>query len=252
MAVDELWWSVFWPYAIVWTVTAVAFAGAVGVLVTLFLRRRRRGRTRHPTPGISVYLNRKRVMELYLRDSYQPAMSREFTKQISATTNANVAAELYGFQLGAGREVNEQVAEKFVQNAEPIAVIRVVMDVLEENGDILYIDLMDGAVEPDRSLAQRLTRNDRELPFDRLRRHGSFVSVWGSFREYARTGTAISFTASPPGGDQAVRVVFTCPLDEVSPDDVADGPFMARCLGRVQAWNEPDHTLLIRPVAVFN
>ncbi|MEV6631693.1 hypothetical protein AB0M54_13180 [Actinoplanes sp. NPDC051470] len=168
-------------------------------------------------------------------------------------TNAKLAADLYGFVAEAERGVNQQVATKYVDNADPVAVIKIVMDVLEDKGDVIYVDLLDGVVEPDRTLRERVSsRGGGSLPFAELARPGAYVSVWGSFDLFERTGEHVLFAASPPGGDKAARVVFRCPIGEISTEDMLAGPFMARCLGRVRSWDSTDRELSIRPVAVFN
>lgn len=255
MAVNDMWWTVFWPWALVWALTVAAVLGGLGILVALALRwRRTRGRTRHPTPGISVYMDKAEVIGLYLRDTYRPAMSREIEEQITSTTSAKLAAELYGLGAEAGREVNQQVATKYVDQANPVAVIRIVIDVLEEKGDIIYVDLLDGVVEPDRSLHKKLpSRRGVSLPFTDLARPDAYISVWGSFDLLERTDdNRAVFASSAPGGDEAARVVFRCPIDQISTEDMLAGPFMARCLGRIRRWDPDSRKLSIRPIAVFN
>lgn len=250
-----MWWSVFWPWALVWAITLAAAAGVLSTLVVLVLRWRRGGRTPQPTPGISFYLNENALLQLYLRDTYKPALRKEIEEQIVSTNAANLSAELQGVGgVGGSRTVNRQIFMKYVEGAEPTRVIRTIMGVLEKADDILYIDLMDGVVEPDRSLQARLNSSrDTELAFSELGKLGSYLSIWGNFREVAKTADTISFAASPESdGDRPAQVVFTCPIADMRPEDVPDGPFMARCLGRVRAWDATEAKLLINPIAVFD
>jgi hypothetical protein len=250
--VDEMWWSVFGPGSLLWIMTGLALLSLLTILILLVVRRRKIGKPpRRPAPGLSIYLDEAGVMGLYFRDTYRPAMSREIERQITTTTSADVAAEVYGFHAGAERGVTSEVAERYVQEAEPIAVIRVVMNVLEEKDDIIYVDLLRGTVEPDRALHEELTRRDADLPLGGLAGRGTYLSVWGSFRELSRDDGNVSF-AAVSAGDPAARTVFTCPLATVNARNMLAGPFMARCLGRAKNWDDERRELVIDPIAVFN
>jgi hypothetical protein len=250
--VDSVWWTVWWPWALVWTITVAAAGAGVYLLVAHWRARDAGG---HPARGISLYLHDDAVMDLYLGGVYKTALKQEVEEEISASRAGNLNAEIYGIGGTASKTVDRKLFRTYIETAEPITVIRIVMEVLEKADDIIYVDLIDGSIEPGRALRKALRSanrpTDADLSFSDLSDLEVYVSVRGRFRQLTATPEVITFAGScgrtahtPP------QAHLTCQAGGMR-HAVPQGAFQARCLGRVRHWDPAAGLLVIDPIAVF-
>jgi hypothetical protein len=246
---DDLWMTVWWPWLLCWAVVAAGLVAA-----TLIGLVHRRARTRppqlRPTPGANLYLHKDAVSDLFLHNNYVvAALRQEVEEETVGGSEMSLTAEIKGIGAKAGQRADRKVVRKYVEEAEPITLVRLIVEGLEKAGDIIYIDLMDGTVEGGRALERALRRwpgrKPDTLAFARLSELEVFLSVRGQFAEIAKTDTTRTFTASC--GSTQVRVTCEGELRRTVPD----GRFQARCLGRVRDWDPAERELLIDPIAVF-
>ncbi|CAM5391172.1 putative protein OS=Streptomyces aurantiogriseus OX=66870 GN=GCM10010251_53570 PE=4 SV=1 [Streptomyces aurantiogriseus] len=136
--IDSQWWSLWWPWLVVWAVTAAALAVlARHALLRLGLLRRRRrggGRTVH---GMCFFLHEKRVMDLYQYGGFSAALEAEVADRTNVNAGAGLFARLgFGGLGGAHREVTKERVTAYIQQSTPITVIRLLMDTMrKEDGE---------------------------------------------------------------------------------------------------------------------
>ncbi|MGH3697389.1 MAG: hypothetical protein ACRDRX_25970, partial [Pseudonocardiaceae bacterium] len=208
---DPSWWGVWWPWLLAWGITAVSLVAAVTIAVTQWRRHRAPADTRRP--GISFYLDDESVMDLYRQHGgkYKAALRQEVQERSTSTSEGEVSADLAPVQARAKRGVNSEVFRSYIENAEPITVIGIIIDVLDQAGDIVHVDLRKQAVTSNRALTKAFDTDDHKLPAAvRLRGLEAFVSIRGLFHATDRTPAVTTFEA--PYGE---------PPDPTAP---ADGP----------------------------
>lgn len=251
---DPSWWDAWWPWLLVWGITAVSLTAAVAIAVTHW-RRHPAPTTTHP-PGISFYLNDESVMDLYRQHGgkYKAALRHEVQERSSSTSEGEVSAELVPVRASAKRGVNNEIFRSYVENAEPITVIGIIIDVLEQAGDIVHVDLRKQVVTANHALAKALDTEDGKQPtVVRLRGLETFVSIRGQFHATNRTPAVTTFEApygEPTDPADGPQVHLTCPTSGLRPS-VPTGTFSARCLGRVETWDPETRRLIVHPIAIF-
>ncbi|MFE7127143.1 hypothetical protein [Streptomyces sp. NPDC057617] len=262
--ISEAWWGIRWPWMLVWLLTAVCLA-ALLVLTVLRLVRFLRGRrpdSRPATFSICFYLHGTTVMDHYQMRGYAAALRREVEQRTSDSTEGNVRASVLGATLGGGRRDTMEVVSKYLQVAEPISVIGVIMDVLEKEDVIVHVDLVNGTVRHNRALAAGSGTGagagaragaGASRRTVRLRDIEDFVLIRGRFRKVSESSGATVFEA--PYGDpdlpgEGPRVRVTCATEGLRTAP-GQGTFLARCLGKVQDWNAEDAVLDVQAMAIF-
>ncbi|WP_244258027.1 hypothetical protein [Streptomyces sp. Tu 2975] len=252
----EMWWSVRWPWMLLWLLTA-AGAGALIVLTVARLMRRRRSRARNITYSICFYLHDRSVMDHYQMRGYAAALRKEVEQRTSDSKDGTIRASVFGIGAGAGRRDNSEIVSKYMEVAEPISVIGVIMDVLEQKDVIVHVDLVNGTVRRNAALTRALTDHARagDPPQSsvRLRDVEDFVLIRGRFRRSSRADGSTVLLA--PYGDpddlsQGPRVRVTCATEGLR-TEVPSGTFSARCLGKVQDWNSEEAVLEVQAMAIF-
>ncbi|MGI9001262.1 MAG: hypothetical protein ACR2GH_06305, partial [Pseudonocardia sp.] len=157
-------------------------------------------------------------------------------------------------RAGGRRSVNSEVLRRYIEEAEPITVIGIILDVLDHADDIVAVDLRRREVVANRALAAIVdTADDEASDSVRLRGMDTFVSVRGRFRLTERTDSAATFQApygDPPDPTEGPQVHCTCAASGLR-TAVPDGSFPANCLGRVQDWDPQNHRLVLHPIAIF-
>ncbi|MFF8957605.1 hypothetical protein [Streptomyces sp. NPDC014894] len=252
----EEWWSVWWPWMLVWLLTA---AGALTLLtapVLLLLARRRRGRDRNLTYSICFYLHDRSVMDHYQMRNYTAALRKEVEQRTSDSADGTIRATVFGVSAGGGKRDNKEIVSKYLEVAEPISVIGVIMDVLEAKDVIVHVDLVNQTVRRNAALAGALSLRGGPGPAPqdvRLRDIEDFVLIRGRFRKISESPDSTVLIA--PYGDpddpaRGPRVRLVC-VTEGLRNEVPDGAFSARCLGKVQDWNAPEQILEIQAMAIF-
>ncbi|MFE2756707.1 hypothetical protein ACFXGA_32400 [Actinosynnema sp. NPDC059335] len=250
MAVDRaLWWSVWWPWAVVWIVTALALVVAAGVAVWAWRSRRRYAPPRE-APGLTIYLHEKSVMDLYQVGRYGDAMTKEVVDRVGVTKDGKIALKGLDLGLEGARTSGREVVKTYIEQYEPIAVVGLLLDALESASAVVHVDLRDLTVLRNAALEQHLREGDAV----RLRRIDSYVSVKGVFRVASdRDGTTVFLApfGDPDDPEEGPQVRVECHHTGLRDDVVPEGGFQARCLGKVQAWKADAQQLVIRPIAMF-
>ncbi|MFJ3876474.1 hypothetical protein ACIPW5_03325 [Streptomyces sp. NPDC090077] len=251
---SEEWWGVWWPWMLVWLLTA---GGALTLLVLAvsWFTGGRRSAGRDLTYSICFYLHEKSVMDHYQMRGYAAALRREVEQRTSDSKDGTIRTKVFGVGADAGRRENREVVSRYLEVAEPISVIGLVMDVLEEKDVIVHVDLVTRTVLRNKALAKALAAapgpgRARDV---RLRDIEDFVLVRGRFRRIGDTPDGTVFLA--PYGDpedpaRGPRVRVTCATEGLR-NEVPRGPFSARCLGKVQDWNAEDAVLEVQAMAIF-
>jgi len=251
---DPSWWGVWWPWLLVWGITVVSLVATVAIAVAHWCRHRAPAATRRP--GISFYLDDESVMDLYRQHGgkYKAALRQEVQERSTSTNEGEVSADLAPVQARAKRGVNSEIFRSYIENAEPITVIGIIIDVLEQAGDIVHVDLRKQAVISSRALAKALDTDDDKRPTAvRLRGLETFVSIRGLFRATDRTPAVTTFEApygEPPNPVDGPQVHLTCTASGLR-RRVPTGMFSARCLGRVEDWDPKTRSLIVHPIAIF-
>ncbi|MFF5447707.1 hypothetical protein [Streptomyces sp. NPDC012888] len=255
---SEAWWAVWWAWMLLWTAT---FAGFAALLTVALLRvvRARRAAAGDITDGICFYLHDKTVMDHYQMSGYTAALRKEVEQRTSKGKDGTVRAKVFGVGADGGHKENKEIVSRYMEVAEPISVIGVIMKVLEDKHVIVRVDLPSRSVTRSTALLRTASAAQGSV---RLGDVEGFVLIRGRFRAAAAgaggaggtEGTdAIVFVA--PYGDAAdpargPRVRVTCATEGLR-IQVPQGTFSAHCLGKVQEW-KPDEALLeVQAMAIF-
>ncbi|MFE6844854.1 hypothetical protein [Streptomyces sp. NPDC057686] len=245
---------------LLWAVTGAGLSALLAVAV-LRLVRARRAATQDLTDGICFYLHDKTVMDHYQMGGYTAALRKEVEQRTSDSKDGTVRAKVFGVGVGAdgGRKENTEIVSRYMEVAEPISVIGLIMKVLEEKRIIVHVDLPSQCVT--RSPALLRTASDAQGAV-RLGDIEDFVLIRGRFRttgdgpqQPERPEGAGSTVFLAPYGDPAdpsrsPRVRITCATEGLR-NQVPRGTFLARCLGKVQEWNPEEGVLEVQAMAVF-
>lgn len=258
---DASWWGVWWLWLLLWGITAASVVAAAVNAVGHWRADRARASTR--LHGISFYLHDKHVMELYGRFSgkFNAALRQEVRVRSTKISEGEVSAELAQVMARAKRGVNDEVFSTYIKEDAPITVIGMIIDVLEQEDNIVHVDLRKQEITANRALDKALGTNDKRPTAVRLSNlePETFVSIRGLFRETDCTDATTTFEApyrDPTEAADDSQVRLTCAAsglrgDKV-PDEVPDGSFPARCLGRVKRWDPDTRRLIVRPIAIFD
>lgn len=248
---SEAWWAVRWPWMLLWLTTV---AGVVTLLALAFswLTRGRRTSGQNLTFSICFYLHDRSVMDHYQMRGYAAALRKEVEQRTSDSKDGTIRATVFGMSAGGGRRDNSEIVSKYLEVAEPISVIGIIMDVLEEKGVIVHVDLVNQTVRRNDALAA-LHGSGASPQTVRLRDIEDFVLIRGRFRKISEAAESTVFLA--PYGDpddpaRGPRVRVTCATEGLR-NEVPEGTFSARCLGKVQDWNAEDAVLEVQAMAIF-
>jgi hypothetical protein len=252
---SEAWWGVWWHWMLLWLMTAT---GAVALLaVTLYwLTRGRRTGGQNLTYSICFYLHDRSVMDHYQMRGYAAALRKEVEQRTSDSRDGNIRATVFGMSAGGGRRDNSEIVSKYLEVAEPISVIGIIMDVLEKKDVIVHVDLANQTVRRNEALTRGLAAlhgSGGSQHTVRLRDIEDFVLIRGRFRKISESAESTVFLA--PYGDpddpaRGPRVRVTCATEGLR-NEVPEGTFSARCLGKVQDWNADDAVLEVQAMAIF-
>ncbi len=195
-------------------------------------------------------------MDLYRQHRYNAALEQQVEERISRSNDASIGTELSLAKGSAGRRVTTELFRNYIERAEPITVIGIVIDVLEGADDVVHVDLLGQRVTDSGALARTVGRRNGQAARPRtirLRDIDAFVSVRGLFKKASQTKEETIFLA--PYGElsdpeQSPRVRLKCVTNGLR-DTVPDGMFYARCLGKVETWDPRAGELTIHPIAIF-
>ncbi|WP_026425151.1 hypothetical protein [Actinokineospora inagensis] len=254
MAVDRaLWWSVWWPWVLVWCVTALAIVVAVGSVGWAW-RVRRRYTPARQVPGITFYLHKKSVLDLYQAGGYGDAISREVEERVGTQRKRKLGVAWRSANAAGEHSSEREVVSRYFTEADPIAVIGVLLDALEAADGVVHVDLRDRTVVDNVAVARLRDRSGGGPAPVRLRGIDSYVSIRGVFRVADHLGSRTVLLApfgDPDDPEDGPQVRLECHHDGLRDGDLPDGPFQARCLGKVQSWKAGRGELVVRPVAIF-
>jgi hypothetical protein len=242
---DDLWWSVWWPWVAVWAATVLALVSAVLIVITQW--RGQQKRSKQP-PYVSFYLHDQSVMDLY-QYQYRGALEQEVEARVGGRTQVRAAAGASGVHFGGSLERNREEFRKYLEVAEPITVIGILMDVLED--DLIHVDLQRGSLVS----AKNVDIRQRRIRLSELGAR-TYVLARGDFEVSTGAGSSgATTTFLAPYGDRAgagppsmIRV--RCASNGLR-SEVPEGRFWARCLGTVQGWDRASGQLVIDPIAIF-
>ncbi|MFF3323525.1 hypothetical protein [Streptomyces sp. NPDC002889] len=252
---SEVWWGVWWPWMLLWLLT---LAGAFTALVMAVLRltRGRRGRGQNLTYSICFYLHDRSVMDHYQMRGYAAALRREVEQRTSDSKDGTIRATVFGLSAGGGRRDNSEIVSKYMEVAEPISVIGIIMDVLEEKDVIVHVDLVNQTVRRNAALTRGLATPHGSGTSQQtvlLRDIEDFVLIRGRFRkveESPRSTVLLAPYGDPADPAEGPRVRVTCATEGLR-TEVPQGTFSARCLGKVQDWNADGAVLEVQAMAIF-
>ena len=251
MAVDNtLWWSVWWPWVAVWATTVVALLVATTALVWAW-RVRKRFTAVRDVPGLTFYLNERSVMDLYQSGGYGDALRREVEERVGTSKDKKVALKVQEtVEASGGRSSGREVVSRYIETAEPIAVIGVLLTVLEAADGVVHVDLRKRTMVRNNALL----RSGIDGRTARLHGLDTYVSIKGVFRAAQENGATTVFLApygDPDDQGEGPQVRLECNSAGLRDEVIPEGTFQARCLGKVQAWKAGDGELVIRPIAMF-
>lgn len=246
------WWQVWWPWMLVWGVTLLTTVTAVVLLV-------RRLTTREPVkpPRVAFYLGTTAIMDMYQLLRYKPALQSEVQEEIKRSSNSTLKKAFPGvLDVGGGVQVDRNVFKTYIENDEPITVISILMDVLNTIGDISQIDLPTRTIIPGKLVAAEVTSSRRTAAPKpgslRLSELDCSVLLQGEYRQApGATENMVTFHAPYGTADSPVRVRIDCEKSDLRRQHLPDGPFKARCLGRVERWDGRQGELVVAPIAIF-
>ncbi|WP_234382381.1 MULTISPECIES: hypothetical protein [unclassified Streptomyces] len=250
---SEAWWAVWWPWMLLWAVTGAGLAALLTVGL-LRLVRARRAATQDLTDGICFYLHDKTVMDHYQMGGYTAALRKEVEQRTSDSKDGTVRAKVFGVGADGGRKENTEIVSRYLEVAEPISVIGLIMKVLEEKRIIVHVDLPSGSVVRSPALLRTASGAQGAV---RLRDIEGFVLIRGRFRATGdggpeRGGSTVFLApyGDPADPSRAPRVRISCATEGLR-NQVPRGTFLARCLGKVQEWNPEEGVLEVQAMAVF-
>ncbi|MFI2435633.1 hypothetical protein [Streptomyces sp. NPDC018693] len=255
--IDSAWWSLWWPWLLVWAVTA----GCLAVLLRHALLRLGRSRRRRRTSGRTVhgmcfFLHEKRVMDLYQQGGFSAALEQEVADRINVDSRVGVLAKLGWGSAGGHRNVTKETVTAYIKEETPITVIRLLMDTMGKEDVVVHADLTTGEVTPNRALTDTLRERggDSRVELTSLG-VASALSITGRFTARRAENGDIELRARYGTGQPAAQVSITCEASGVREGfqnaDYFTGEFQARCLGKVPTWNRERGELKLNPIAVF-
>ncbi|MFF7652453.1 hypothetical protein ACFZCY_21960 [Streptomyces sp. NPDC007983] len=250
---DSLWWDIWWPWMLLWLATAASLVAAVALLIGA-RRRRRRPSERLMVDWTCIYLDNTTIMDNFQLNRYSVSLRKEVQLRTTRSRALGLTLQFIPF-LGpdASIETSRDVVVKYIEKAEPISAIGVIVDGLERSDAIVHADLRQGTVRRNAALKKALAGRPRSETAPLSRTERMFVLLTGSFRKDSgdRTDGRTVFVAdyaSAPG----VRVRMSCLSTGLRGDKEAPGSFPGLCLGKVQSWEEAEGVLEVRPLAIFS
>ncbi|HEY5833300.1 hypothetical protein [Streptomyces sp.] len=250
---DPLWWDIWRPWMLLWLLTA---ASAVALVAQVAGARRH---ARHPygdlvTNRTCLYLDNRTIMDQYQMNRYAVALRKEVEQRTRTTGAAHLGARNLPFispdaSLGSDR----QVVTKYIEQAEAVSVIGVIVDGLERGDAIVHADLIQGTVRRNAALARIHLPG---TPPGRVRLSSTetlFVLLTGDFErdETASCATRTVFVSPYGAPASPAQVRLSCHPAELR-TDIDSGRFPALCLGKVRNWQPAEGVLDVRPLAIFS
>jgi hypothetical protein len=254
--IDGRWWSLWWPWLVVWALTAVCWGVLLWyTLVRLGWVRSRRRRSRRTVLGMCFYLHEPKVKSLAETGGISDADEQDVVDTTNETRGFGLWAKLGVGDAGAHRDVTKERVTAYLKQNTPMKVIRLIMDRMREEDVIVHADLTTGLVVPNGGLSETLRESDADqVPLTAVM--SEFVSVTGRFTADRSSSGEIVLRARYGDGERPAHVKITCEAvwvrEEFQGEDYFTGEFHARCLGKVRTWNRQAGELTLDPIAIFH
>ncbi|MEV5483465.1 MULTISPECIES: hypothetical protein [Streptomyces] len=253
---DRLWWELNWRWMLVWLTTAACMVVLL-VLLNGARRRRRRPSERLVGDSTCIYLDDRKIMDVYQMNRYATALRKEVEQRTRTSWTARLQMLVPSFlQPSADYERSREVVTNYIEVAEAISVISVLVDGLERSDAIVHANLRRGTVRRNAALTKACSEGSRKEPARLSVIDRGFVLLTGDFeRDEAASSDTRTVLTAPYGSTATARVRLSCRTaglrseEEVEPDS---GPFFALCLGKVRRWRPTDAVLEVRPLAIFS
>lgn len=253
---DSLWWELNWPWMVVWLTTAASLVTLLALLNGV--RRRRRRPSKRLVDGTTcLYLDDRKIMDAYQMNRYTTALRKEVEQRIRTSWTARLQMLVPSFsQADSNYERSREVVTNYIEVAEAISVIGLIVDGLERSNAIVHADLRRGTVRRNAALAKTRSAGNRNELVRLSATDGGFVLLTGDFErsEAGSSETRTVFTA-PYGPTATALVRLSCRTSGLRSQEDAEpepGPFFALCLGKVRSWRPTDAVLEVRPLAIFS
>ncbi|MBG0855659.1 hypothetical protein I2W78_28385 [Streptomyces spinoverrucosus] len=254
--IDGQWWGLWWPWLLVWAATAACFGIVLG-----FGWRRLRSR-RGPGGGTHLdmcfYLHKQQVMDIYEVGGFTKSLTQEVADRLQVTNDYGLRGRLFFWMGRANRGVTKERVTTYLQESTPMNVIGVLMDAMRKEDKVVDVDLVDGELEVNQEFTERLGGRypDGQVPLSALRRLEAYVSVSGDFTAARLPNGDVQLRARYGTGEPAAHVEIICDETEGRGDFRKERYYRgkkiaARCLGRVQGWDEQTGELTLDPLAIF-
>ncbi|MFI0716004.1 hypothetical protein ACH4SK_36445 [Streptomyces inhibens] len=253
---DPLWWDLNWRWMLVWLTTVAS------IVVLLMLlngaRRRRRRLSKRLVDGITcIYLDDRKIMDAYQMNRYTTALRKAVEQRTRTSWTSRLQMLVPSFsQAGTNYERSREVVTNYIEVAEAISVIGLIVDGLERSNAIVHANLRRGTVRRNAALAKTRSAGHRNEPVRLTATDGGFVLLTGDFErnEAASSDTRTVFTA-PYGPTATAHIRLSCRTSGLRSQEDTEpepGPFFALCLGKVRSWSPTDAVLEVRPLAIFS
>lgn len=245
-----LWWSVWWPWMVVWGVTALALVVLAVTAVLAWRARHQYGLEGHPL-GVPVYIDGPTVLNIMSVLGLKP-IPTDVTAKAVLTRDGKI--EVPGLAAGAGAGRVDEETRVFRETYEPIDLVGPLVKTLSDRNQLLYVDVVGGTLQQNVAVERHLRSTGQDPNAVPLLGINAYVSVVGRFR-LDSDGDGIKVLLALFGEDddanEVPRVRLECADEWLLDDAIPDGTFYASCLGRVQSWKPEDRQLVIRPIAMF-
>ncbi|MGH3567513.1 MAG: hypothetical protein ACRDRH_16060 [Pseudonocardia sp.] len=232
-------------------------AGSAAVAATIAITHWRIDR-RTTAKGVRLqepfYLDSERVLDLYR------VHGGTFQSKVNKTIQKSKGIGLLTNWTGGNYGVTVAEATEYIAKTEAIDIIRTVINGLDKEDYIVYVDLLRGEISPNRTLRKDVGRAGGERRKEvRLSDVQAFVAVTGQFSLLdGETNERATLAATYRNGIGTHQIhVAIAPKGlrgVVGTDDLrrmsSIGPFQVTCLGRV-SWDSRAGCLVLRPTAIY-
>ncbi|MEV6589465.1 hypothetical protein [Streptomyces acidicola] len=252
--IDSQWWGLWWPWVVVWFLTASLWGSLLAYgLVHLRRRRLRSRRGKGTLRGMCFYLDEPKVKGLVDTGGILHADEEEIEDSTKVTRGIGVGGNV---RVGSGQARRDQTSERvtrYLRENTPMKVIGLLMDRMREEDVVVRADLRTGRLVPDGALADRMRESHTGEAALTAVPPEHFVSVTGLFSGSPADGLGIVLRAPYGDGEPAAHVKISCESDwvrrEIMVGRYYGKTFQARCLGQVLDWDAGELTL--EPIAIF-